>query len=98
MSIDLVSCARSAALAEDGSASTAQKKSDQSQSNNVSVAKAEIKPLQTTSTLSSELVPFQEIDVYAKESGYVKQLLVDYGSHVRQGQLLAVLEIPELQA
>lgn len=55
-------------------------------------------PLQTTLTLSSELVPFQEIDVYAKESGYVKQLLVDYGSHVHQGQLLAVLEIPELEA
>ncbi len=49
-------------------------------------------------TVSSELVPFQEIDIYAKESGYVKQLLVDFGSHVSQGQPLAVLEIPELQA
>ena len=47
-------------------------------------------------TLSSELVPFQEIDVYAKESGYVKELLVDYGTRVHQGQLMAVLEIPEL--
>jgi RND family efflux transporter MFP subunit len=49
-------------------------------------------------TLSSELVPFQEIEVYAKESGYVKQLNVDFGSRVAKGQLLAVLEIPELQA
>jgi RND family efflux transporter MFP subunit len=49
-------------------------------------------------TLSSELVPFQEIDVYAKEAGYVKTLLVDYGSHVKAGQLMAVLEIPELEA
>jgi len=49
-------------------------------------------------TLSSELVPFQEIDVYAKEPGYVKTLNVDYGSHVRKGQLMAVLEVPELQA
>jgi RND family efflux transporter MFP subunit len=48
-------------------------------------------------TLSSELVPYQEIDVYAKESGYVKDLLVDYGTHVKAGQLLATLEIPELQ-
>ncbi|MGB9456975.1 MAG: efflux RND transporter periplasmic adaptor subunit [Bryobacteraceae bacterium] len=48
-------------------------------------------------TVSSELVPFQEIDVYAKESGFVKQLLVDYGTHVQQGQLIAVLEIPELE-
>ncbi|HEY7210945.1 MAG TPA: efflux RND transporter periplasmic adaptor subunit [Bryobacteraceae bacterium] len=55
-------------------------------------------PLASSIALSSELVPFQEIDVYAKEAGYVKQLLVDYGSHVKRGQLLAVLEIPELQA
>jgi RND family efflux transporter MFP subunit len=49
-------------------------------------------------TLSSELVPFQEIDVYAKESGYVQKLDVDYGTHVKAGQVMAVLEIPELQA
>ncbi|HEX3682922.1 MAG TPA: efflux RND transporter periplasmic adaptor subunit [Bryobacteraceae bacterium] len=64
----------------------------------MSVAPVEIRPLETKLTISSELVPFQEIDIYAKESGYIKQLLVDYGTHVRQGQLLAVLEIPELQA
>jgi RND family efflux transporter MFP subunit len=49
-------------------------------------------------TVSSELVPFQQIDVYAKEAGYVKTLLVDYGTHVKQGQLMATLEIPELEA
>ncbi len=49
-------------------------------------------------TLSSELVPFQEIDVYAKESGYVKKLMVDYGTHVKAGQVMAILEIPELEA
>jgi RND family efflux transporter MFP subunit len=49
-------------------------------------------------TLSSELVPFQEIDVYAKESGFVKKLDVDYGTHVKAGQVMAVLEIPELEA
>jgi len=49
-------------------------------------------------TLSYELVPFQEIDVFAKESGYVKKLLVDYGTRVKQGQVMATLEIPELEA
>ena len=49
-------------------------------------------------TLSSELVPFQEIEVYAKESGYVNKLLVDYGTHVKAGQVMAILEIPELEA
>ena len=64
----------------------------------VGVARAIRMPLERQLTLSSELVPFQEIDVYAKESGYVKELSVDYGTRVKQGQLMAVLEIPELQA
>jgi RND family efflux transporter MFP subunit len=64
----------------------------------VGVTKATTKTLQRQLTISSELVPFQEIDVYAKESGFVKQLLVDYGSRVRAGQLMATLEIPELEA
>lgn len=56
------------------------------------------KTLSRKITLSSELVPFQEIDVYAKESGYVEKLNVDYGTHVKQGQMMATLEIPELEA
>jgi len=64
----------------------------------VGVTRAIRMPLERQLTLSSELVPFQEIDVYAKESGYVKELNVDYGTRVAQGQLMAVLEIPELQA
>ena len=56
------------------------------------------KTLSRELTLSSELVPFQEIDVYAKESGYVKTLHVDYGTHVKAGEVMALLEIPELEA
>ncbi|HEX4135214.1 MAG TPA: efflux RND transporter periplasmic adaptor subunit [Bryobacteraceae bacterium] len=63
----------------------------------VGVAAVKSMPLSRSLTISSELVPFQEIDVYAKESGYVKQLLVDYGTRVKAGQLMAVLEIPELE-
>jgi RND family efflux transporter MFP subunit len=47
--------------------------------------------------IASEFLPFQEVDVYAKVSGYIQKLYVDYGTHVKQGQVLAVLEIPELQ-
>jgi RND family efflux transporter MFP subunit len=63
----------------------------------VGVVKVIRKNLGRTLTVSSELVPFQEIDVYAKESGFVKELNVDYGSHVQKDQVLATLEIPELQ-
>jgi RND family efflux transporter MFP subunit len=64
----------------------------------VSTAPVAIRPLADHLSISSELVPFQEIDVYAKEAGYVKELNVDYGSRVRKGQVMAVLEIPELEA
>ena len=64
----------------------------------VGVTKVVKKSLGRHITLSSELVPFQEIDVYAKESGFVKKLLVDYGSRVKAGAVIAVLEIPELEA
>src|SRR5579859_1241711 len=64
----------------------------------VGVTKVVKKSLGREITLSSELVPFQEIDVYAKESGYVKKLLVDYGTRVKAGQVIAILEIPELEA
>jgi RND family efflux transporter MFP subunit len=64
----------------------------------VGVTKVVNKSLGRHITLSSELVPFQEIDVYAKESGFVKKLDVDYGTRVKAGQVMALLEIPELEA
>ena len=42
--------------------------------------------------------PFQEVDVHGKVSGYIRHIYVDIGDRVRQGQTLAVLEVPELQA
>jgi RND family efflux transporter MFP subunit len=48
-------------------------------------------------TLTAEFEPFYEVDVMAKEAGYIRHMLVDIGDHVKKGQLLAVLEIPELQ-
>ncbi len=48
-------------------------------------------------TLTAEFEPFYEVDVMAKEAGYVRHMNVDIGDHVKQGQLLATLEIPELQ-
>ena len=47
--------------------------------------------------IASEFQPFQEINVYAKVSGYVQKLNIDWGTHVRQGDVMAILEIPELQ-
>jgi RND family efflux transporter MFP subunit len=63
----------------------------------VAVVKATRKDLSSTLEIASEFQPFQEINMYAKVSGYIRKLHVDWGTHVKQGQLLAELEIPELE-
>ncbi len=49
-------------------------------------------------TLAGAFKPFQDVDVHAKVAGYIKEIYVDVGTHVKAGQTLAVLEVPELQA
>ena len=63
----------------------------------VAVVKAVRKTLETESTLQAEFIPYQDILVHAKVSGYVSMIRVDIGDRVRQGELLATLEVPELQ-
>jgi multidrug efflux pump subunit AcrA (membrane-fusion protein) len=48
-------------------------------------------------TIAAEFRPFQEIEVHAKVAGFLKSISVDVGDRVRAGQLLAVIEVPELQ-
>src|SRR5438552_1732196 len=62
----------------------------------VAVAKATTEELSHGLPLTAEFKPFQEIDVMAKVAGYVKEIRVDVGDRVTQGQLLATLEIPEM--
>jgi RND family efflux transporter MFP subunit len=48
--------------------------------------------------LAGGFKPFQEVDIHAKIAGYIKKMYVDVGSHVKEGDILAVLEVPELAA
>lgn len=48
--------------------------------------------------LPAELSGFRQTDLYAKVSSYVKELKVDIGSEVKAGQLLIVLEAPEISS
>ncbi len=48
-------------------------------------------------SLTAEFKPYQEVDVHAKVAGYVQQMNVDVGDHVKTGDVLAMLEIPELE-
>ena len=43
-------------------------------------------------------MPYQQVDIYAKVSSFVKVMLVDRGSQVKKGDVLAILEAPELDA
>lgn len=84
----LTSCARQATTTR------AAAKAEEPQT--VAVAKTSTESVSQVIVLTAEFRPFQEIDVMAKVSGYVKEIKVDVGDRVTQGQLLATLEVPEL--
>lgn len=54
--------------------------------------------LNTTVQLPAQLMPYEAVDVYAKETGFIKWIGVDRGSRVKGGELVAQLEAPELVA
>src|SRR5450631_349140 len=69
-------------------------------SNGVPAAVAIVKrtPIGNSYSVAGEFIPYQEIEMHAKVSGYVRKINVDIGDRVKTGQVLAVLEVPELMA
>jgi len=59
-------------------------------------AKVEEGGISSTVKLPAQLAAYQEVSIFPKVNGYVKNVLVDIGSKVKQGQLLMTLEAPEL--
>lgn len=51
-----------------------------------------------TLKIAGEFKPFQDVDVHAKVAGYIKAIYVDVGTHVKTGETMAILEVPELAA
>jgi RND family efflux transporter MFP subunit len=62
----------------------------------VAVAEAKLQPMSHAEVLTAEFRPFQEVELMAKVAGYVKKINVDAGDQVQQGQVLAELEVPEM--
>lgn len=64
----------------------------------VSYKTAEVQFIQPEYELSipAELLPYEQVEVFAKVNGFVKSMNVDRGDRVKKGQLLAVLEAPEM--
>ena len=53
--------------------------------------------LASSLTVAGQFEPYQEVDLHAKVAGYIRWIKVDIGDRVRQGEVLADLEVPELQ-
>jgi RND family efflux transporter MFP subunit len=62
------------------------------------VVRVERRALGNTLTIAGEFKPFQDVEVHAKVAGYIRNINVDVGDHVKEGQVLVVLEVPELAA
>jgi RND family efflux transporter MFP subunit len=63
----------------------------------VAVARATREDMSQRLTLAAEFRPMQEVELHAKVAGYLKSIRVDVGDQVRQGQVIATLEVPEFK-
>jgi len=63
----------------------------------VEVTKVTRQDLSRGVTLTAEFKPYQEVEIHAKVAGYVKQINVDVGDHAKMGDIIATLEIPEIE-
>lgn len=54
--------------------------------------------ISNTLSVAGEFIPFQEVELHAKIAGYLKKINVDIGDRVHKGEVLAILEVPELAA
>lgn len=64
----------------------------------VAVVQVKRAPISNSLSIAGEFLPYQEVELHAKVAGYIKNINVDIGDRVHTGEVLAVLEIPELTA
>jgi RND family efflux transporter MFP subunit len=62
------------------------------------VAAVKRETIATSFSIAGQFIPYQNVELHAKVAGYIRNIYVDIGDRVHQGQVLAVLEIPELVA
>src|SRR6266496_5259399 len=64
----------------------------------VDVVPVQTKIIERDVRLTGEILPYLSVPIHAKVTGFVKKVNVDRGSLVKEGQILATLEAPEMQA
>lgn len=62
------------------------------------VAPVKRETISTSLSIAGQFIPYQNVELHAKVAGYIKNIYVDIGDRVHTGEVLAVLEIPELVA
>ena len=62
----------------------------------VRVATVEPSPGAVTVSLPGTTAAFAAANIYARATGYIAKRSVDIGDHVKQGELLAQLAVPEI--
>lgn len=62
------------------------------------VATVRLRPAESSITVPGVFQAYQDVVVHAEVSGYIKKIFVDIGDRVRTGEVLAILEVPELNA
>src|SRR5262245_51890247 len=90
--VGLVASARSSATQKDA----AERKADLAAGKRIEVVTAGLSPAEHTVELQGEARPFASVTLYAKVSGYLKQMKVDKGDRVRAGEIVATIESPEI--
>lgn len=55
-------------------------------------------PIMRFVALPAEIKPYQQATLYAKVAGYLKTITVDKGDRVKEGDLIADIEVPEMLA
>ena len=63
-----------------------------------SVARVVLGTISSELRVAGQFTAYQEVDLHAKVSGYIRRINVDIGDRVRAGEVIANLEVPELNA
>jgi RND family efflux transporter MFP subunit len=75
-----------------------EKPADPPQVPTASIAPVTRGDVSSTLTVAGAFQPYQEVELHAKVSGYIRRINVDIGDRVKNGQVIATLEVPELSA
>ncbi len=93
----VVLCLGLAAGCGHGGASSSSETPKGSSERTVAVVRPQRKDAVQSITLPGDLVGFYEAALHSKVTGYLRTVRVDKGDWVKQGQVLATIEVPELE-